>query len=123
MFVEQGLMSKQDVDEVGDILLKAAADIEMNGWCKHSFFDNGASCAEGAIMRAVGRSLCYTYEDKNGVAQCGVSLPGYLERRAHDRLLKYVNLPLVDMVRVWNDIYAKSEWDVVQTMREAAYAK
>ena len=45
-----------ELDEVGQLLMKAADYIEKHGWCQHTLWSGHQSCALGGIARAFGRS-------------------------------------------------------------------
>ncbi len=87
------------VDAVGEVLLRAAAIMELYGWCKGRAVDEQHRvCAIGAITAAsLDTYDCY--------------------QSAYNRLAKYVgdyNIPF------WSDNSGKEK--VVEALREAAYA-
>jgi hypothetical protein len=89
-----------EVDEIGRVLLDAAEYIERHGWCQNQTWnEDGAVCAEGAILCAAGETHGY---------------------KPAARLGAYLDLMEVNEIADWNDAPSRTKSEVVAALREAA---
>lgn len=97
------------VDEVGEVLLKAADYIEKYGWCQEAAFSpDGRACLLGGIYAACGglRRDAGLYDTP----------PNY--DKAVSRIAKFA-----PNLGVWNDHPHRTKDEVVAVLRKAAYAE
>lgn len=86
-----------EVDETGQLLLRAADYMQKHGWCVGGFENaKGEVCIFGAIMKTGGR-----YTDASWRLNC------YLDEHSTS----------------WNDIVCQSKEQAVAALRAAAYHK
>ena len=89
------------VDELGQIMLKAADLLEKDGWCQHHLSNNeGAHCVRGALMEF-------------GSA--------YVVLQAEQRL-KAIGIPCDDWYGIvsWNNAPERTAEEVINALRAAA---
>lgn len=99
-----------ELDEVGLLLTLAAENIRVNGWLQDELEDRGRTCALGALRQftgpysplyegAVRRLLHHLGHESSADLQCAESA-----------------------VATWNDCGVQTACNVIETLREAAFA-
>ena len=93
------------LDEVGQLLLKAAGVVRQRGWCQGSFeATDGRMCAVGALLHAANccRSVTKFPESLNGAV-------GAFARQID-----------AENITVWNDVHGRTAAEVVAAFEAAA---
>jgi hypothetical protein len=97
-----------EIDEVGQIMLKAADYLETHRWGRGNFLlRNGAVCLLGALLKI-----------ETGKATGAEDLCP-LTNAAAERIRKHVRWPAIP----WNDMYSRKKSEVIAALREAAKLK
>ncbi len=93
------------LDEVGEILLKAADYIDKHGWCQRRAFIGKKACLLGAVAAVI----------DGGIGTATIT-PTAAYEKAYCRLAK-----LVSGMGNWNDAPGRTKDEVVAVLRTAAY--
>ncbi len=108
------------LDEVGQIMWKAADYLETHKWGKGDFIlANGAVCLMGALMK-IETGNVYSYY-KNSVKHEGNMCP--IADMAIIRIQEYLKLTHQGDVYEWNDDDNRRKSEVIAVLRDAAKLK